>query len=260
MTNNPISIEGGLLDASVFHARHAPRYHAFNYNVFYLAVPVQRIPLLEKLKTISLKGFNLFGLLERDHGMGDAKAFGNWIPSILKRFDASFELGEVLLISLPRVLNFIFNPVSFWCCFDTDGALCAVVSEVNNTFNERHCYYSAHEDGRAIGKQDWLTAQKVFHVSPFMDVEGSYRFRFDVRPDVINIFIDYYVGGEKRLSTSLCGKRHALNDKNLLLRFFQYPFITMKVIVLIHFEAIRLALKRMRYFDKPQPPTTDISR
>lgn len=253
-------IDGGILDANVFHARHAPREHAFNYKVFYLAVPLNRIPLLQQLKTISLKGFNLFGLLERDHGMGNTKAFENWIPSILKQFNATFELGEVLLITLPRVLGFIFNPVTFWCCFDKDGALRAVVSEVNNTFNERHCYYSAHEDCRPIVKHDVLEAQKVFHVSPFMDVEGSYRFRFDVRPDAINIFIDYFVGNQKRLSTSLCGKRHALNDRNLLHRFFQYPFITLKVLALIHFEAIRLMLKRIHYFNKPLPPKTDISR
>lgn len=255
-----MTIAGGLLDAKVFHARHAPRHHAFSYDVFYLSVPLHHIPLVEKLKTLSLKGFNLFGLYERDHGLGSARVFHEWVPDILKQFKVQFEVGEVLLITLPRVLNFIFNPVSFWCCFDKDGQLRAVVSEVNNTFNERHCYLSAHADARPITKTDWLTAQKVFHVSPFMDVEGMYKFRFDVRQDAINIFIDYYVGNEKRLSTSLCGKRHALNDKNLLARFFIYPFVTLKVIVLIHFEAIRLALKRIRYFNKPQPPETEISR
>lgn len=258
--SDAVSVAGGILDANVFHARHSPRHHAFNYNVFYLAVPIRRIEELAPLKTLSLKGFGLFGLLEKDHGLGNAKAFDDWMPSILKQFNASFELGDVLLITMPRVLHFIFNPVSFWCCFDTDGKLRAVISEVNNTFNERHCYYSAHDDGREILKRDELTAQKVFHVSPFMDVEGSYRFKFDVRPDAINIFIDYFVGGEKRLSTSLCGKRHALDDRNLLVRFFQYPLITIKVIALIHFEAIRLVMKRIRYFNKPQPPSMEISR
>jgi uncharacterized protein len=253
-------IKRGILDANVFHARFTPRHHVFTYKMFYLALPLRMVNMLERFKTLSLRGFNLFGLFEHDHGMGGARAFHEWIPSILTQHGATFELGDVELITLPRVLNFVFNPVSFWCCFDAQGALRAVVSEVNNTFGERHCYLSMHEDQRGITKHDTLTAHKVFHVSPFMDVEGSYRFRFDMREDVINIFIDYFVGDEKKLATSVCGKRYDLTDANLLKRFFQYPFITIKVIALIHFQAIRLALKKIRYFNKPEPPLTEISR
>jgi DUF1365 family protein len=135
-----------------------------------------------------------------------------------------------------------------------------VLSEVCNTFGERHCYLCFHDDRRAITGDDWLRAEKVFHVSPFMDVTGHYLFRFVYREDKIGVWIDYYDAEGLMLSTAVTGKRSALTAASLLRCFFRYPLVTLKVIGLIHYQAARLLIKGLRYRSKPIPPVTEISR
>ena len=158
------------------------------------------------------------------------------------------------------MLGYVFNPVSFWFCLDMQGSLRAVLSEVCNTFGERHCYLSFHDDRRPIGNDDWLRAEKVFHVSPFMDVVGHYMFRFVYREDKIGAWIDYYDAEGLMLNTSVVGKRRPLTAHNLLTCFFRYPLVTLKVIGLIHYEAVRLCLKGIRHRTKPLPSVTEISQ
>jgi DUF1365 family protein len=120
---------------------------------------------------------NRFGLLafhDRDHGDGGADALA-WIEALLASEGVADADGEIWLHTYPRVLGYVFKPVSFWYCHRADGSLAAVVAEVNNTFGERHCYL-LDEPGLAWGRE--LRARKVFHVSPFCQVEGRYRFRF----------------------------------------------------------------------------------
>jgi DUF1365 family protein len=157
-------------------------------------------------------------------------------------------------------MGHVFNPVSFWFCLDKAGALRVVLSEVSNTFGERHCYLSFHEDRRAIVQDDWLRAEKIFHVSPFLDVTGHYLFRFAYREDKIGVWINYHDAEGLMLSTAVVGKRRPLTAANLAWCFIRYPLVTLKVVGLIHFQAVRLWLKRMRYRPKPVPPMTEVSR
>lgn len=253
-----MALENGLLIANVMHQRLLPKRHRLQYTVYYLAFPIHRVKDLA-CHLLSLGRFNLFGYRERDHGFGNLHN-ETWIRSLLVEWKISEADGEVVLVTLPRVLGYAFNPVSFWFCFDKEKHLRAVVSEVNNTFGERHCYISMHDDHRRITQDDLLDSRKVFHVSPFMEVTGHYRFRFAYREDRIGVWIDYYKDGEKLLATSVVGNRHVLNDRNLLACFFRYPLVTVKVIALIHYHALRLALKGVRYRTKPIPPAQEITR
>lgn len=249
-----------ILFAKVFHVRHAVAKHKLVHNVYYLSVPLSTLSELAKLKLLSLTKFNLFGLYEKDHGQKNIPAFHGWVEGILAEYHAPFTCADIQLITMPRVLGHVFNPVSFWCCYDEAGALRAVVAEVNNTFGERHIYLAMHEDGRVIGKDDWITSQKVFHVSPFFDIKGHYAFRFAMDKEKMAIWIDYYEAETKLLSTSVSGTYATLSDGGLLRCFFRYPLVTLMVIGLIHYHALRLALKGVAYRRKPAPPTFEVSR
>ena len=158
------------------------------------------------------------------------------------------------------MLGYVFNPVSFWLCHDRAGALRAVLAEVSNTFGEHHNYLVAHDDARPIAAGDWLSARKVFHVSPFFPVSGEYRFRFADRPERCAFRIDYEDGQGNSLVTSVSGAAQVANTAALLRAFFRYPWMTLGVMLRIHYHALRLWLKRVPFFAKPIPPAEDTTR
>jgi DUF1365 family protein len=254
-----MAITNGLLVADVAHARVRPTTNAFHYHVYYLCIPLMQRAALGGLRLLSQRGFNLFGLLARDHEV-PPDGYEPWIRGLLREWNVNSADGEIVLLTLPRVLGYVFNPVSFWFCLNRAGALVCVLSEVRNTFGERHCYLSFHDDGRAITPDEWLTSRKVFHVSPFMQVDGHYEFRFAYGEEKIGVWINHHDAQGLLLTTSLTGKRRPLTDAALLRCFFSYPMVTLKVIGLIHYQALRLIRKGIRYNRKPAPPVTEVSR
>ena len=253
-----MALNNALLIAEVSHQRLLPKKHALRYTVYYLCFPLSQMQKLAG-RFLSLSRFNLFGFYQRDHGFKPITC-ETWIRSILAEHTLTEANGEVVLLTMPRVLGYAFNPVSFWFCLDNKGALRAVLSEVRNTFGERHCYLSYHDYHRPISKDDWLESKKVFHVSPFLEIKGHYRFRFAYSEEKIGAWIDYHDGENKTLITSLVGKRHPLTDGALLRCFFRYPLVTLKVIFLIHMHALKLVLKGIRYHNKPPLNTEEITR
>ncbi len=156
-------------------------------------------------------------------------------------------------MTMPRVLGYVFNPVSFWFCHDQQGRLRAVLCEVNNTFGETHTYVCAHPDHRPIEGNDVLVGQKDFHVSPFLARTGHYTFRFKKQTERCDIWINYYdEQGKLQLATSLNGRFRALTKKTLRQAFWQHPLVTFKSIFLIHWQALKLVLKSAKYFKRPQ--------
>lgn len=252
-----MALENGLLLADVSHTRLHPKRHALSYKVYYLCFPTR---LMKELagKIISLNRFNLFSFYPRDYGFKDQRG-EDWVRNCLKEQNISEADGDIILITMPRVLGYAFNPVSFWFCLDKEHQPRAVMAEVNNTFGERHGYVCAHPDHRVIAKDDWLMSNKQFHVSPFLKVRGEYHFRFAYGEEKIGVWVDYYDEGQKVLMTSVVGKRQQLSDRKLLVYFLRYPLITLKIIALIHYHALRLILKGFRYNNKPAAPLEDIS-
>ncbi|MBU6236075.1 MAG: DUF1365 family protein, partial [Alphaproteobacteria bacterium] len=159
---------------------------------------------------------------------------------------------NVVLVTMPRVLGYVFNPVSFWLCYDEMGQLRAVLCEVNNTFGEHHDYLCVRPDKGPIGDTDTLVGSKQFHVSPFMEREGSYTFRFTCRDDALGFWIDHYdAEGKKLLVTSLVGKLHGFDDATLWRMFWRYPLVPLVAIIRIHWQALRLISKGIGYIRKP---------
>jgi DUF1365 family protein len=258
-----MALTKALLTARVMHARQRPRRHSFTYGVYYLCFSLSDIGDLPN-RLLSVDKWNLFSFYNRDHGPRDhgkreRGSLEQWMRAVLAEHEVSAD-GDITLLTLPRVLGYVFNPVSFWFCRDKAGGLRAVLSEVCNTFGERHCYLSLHDDRRPIEPQDWLKAKKLFHVSPFLDVTGHYEFRFACDDDKVNVIINYHDADGLMLATSLIGQRQPLTARTLATHFFRYPLITFKVIALIHGEALRLILKGARYRPKPPPPPIEVSR
>lgn len=247
------------LEASVFHARLRPRRNAFRYRASYLALPVSDIRPGSPSSLFSIDRANLFSLRTRDYGDGKG-APAAWIERILAEWNIPEADGETILVTMPRVFGYAFNPVNFWLCFDRDGGLRAVLSEVNNTFGERHCYLSFHDDHRAIAPEDHLRTRKIFHVSPFMDTKGEYDFRFACSRERIAITIDLLDRDGVLLSTSIGGKLHPASTSRLLRALLVNPLLPFKVIALIHYQALKLYLKKIGYFRKPLPPAVPISQ
>jgi DUF1365 family protein len=168
--------------------------------------------------------------------------------------------GDIVLMTMPRMLGYVFNPVSFWFCRDRAGAPRAVLCEVNNTFGETHCYLVHHDDNRPIEPDAWLEGRKAFHVSPFLPIEGGYRFRFRLDDEYAHVDVNYHDADGLMLATSVGGRREALDDRTVLRRFLGNPTMTLAVIVRIHWQALHLWRKRARFYRKPAPPPEFVTR
>lgn len=248
-----------LVPMQIAHARTRPRRNAFRYPACYLALPVRSIAERKGSTLFSVDRANLFSLRTSDYGDRRTPP-AQWIGEVLATFLLSEADGDITLLTLPRILGYAFNPVSFWFCFDRDGRLRVVLAEVNNTFGERHCYLCCHDDHRPIARDDELSVRKVFHVSPFMEVKGTYRFRFDCAADKITVRIDVHDAEGLILSTAMSGRPQPLTDRRLLKVFIGYPLQMLKVIALIHYQAAVLYLKGIRNYRKPAPPLAPITR
>jgi len=247
------------IDGETFHGRRGGIDNAFRYSIDYVALDPEA-PISGPALFSRNRG-NLFSLKDRDHG-GPPKAGtgAKWVRAVLRDNQLSHVTdGRLELLAQPRVLGHVFNPVSFWLCHDAADTLRVVIAEVSNTFGDRHSYLVHHDDLAPITREDTLGARKIFHVSPFMEVEGSYTFRFDIRPDKIGIFIDY--DSEKGgLFATLTGARRPLTNGAILRAAIRRPMGSRRVLGLIHWQALKLWLKGARYHVRPEPPAREISR
>ncbi len=238
-----------------FHGRKGAVTNSFCYGVDYVLLDPEtsRGPRL-----FGRNRGNLTSVHDADHGGAPGQGIGvRWARRVMT--DHDIRPARVLLLAQPRVLGHVFNPVSFWLATDADGALLAVIAEVSNTYGDRHSYLCAHDDRRPIRPADTLTATKIFYVSPFQPVEGQYQFRFDIRPDRIGIWIDY--SSEKGgVFTNLIGPRTLLTNRGIIRACLRRPFGSRRVLALIHWQALKLAIKGAKFRTRPAPPGDEVSR
>lgn len=239
---------------AVMHERHVQAHNRFIYPTAFLRLPLGRLDTLQ-VPLLGIDRPNVFAVYSRDHGARDGSPLLPWIRGVLDRHGVG-ELcdGEVVLQTMPRIFGFVFNPVSFWFCHDHARNLRVVLAEVNNTFGERHNYLVHHPDLRPIAAGDELRARKCFHVSPFFPVRGEYRFRFERQGEVHAVSVDLWDEGALRLSTRLSGRAQALDGSAMRKWLLHQPFMTLGVVARIHWQALRLALRRVSFHRKPAPP------
>ncbi len=246
---------------TTFHGRRGAVANAFRYTVDYVLLDPEAEAAGPPLFARNRRG--LFALRDADHGGPPGRGRGAaWVREVLAGH-APGVTGRILLLAQPRVLGHVFNPVSFWLCHDPAGRLRVVIAEVTNTFGDRHCYLCHRDDLAPLTREDRVAARKILHVSPFQPVAGGYRFRFDIRPDRIGIWIDYAeaeAAGGGGLIATLTGPRRPLTTGAILRSALRRPFGSRRVLALIHWQALKLWWKGAPYRVRPAPPAAEVSR
>lgn len=240
-----------LVFANVMHKRCSPKINQFLYKVFYICFDISKPNSLKQI-FFSINRFNVFSFYNKDHGNRDGKDLELWIRKILDEKNLNEQIKKIFLFTHPRIFGYVFNPVSFWFCLDVDNNLRAILFEVNNTFGQHHCYLVYNEDHSIIYEDQWFSTEKKLYVSPFFEVEGNYRFRVIFKPNKIAVWIDYFVEGQKKLLTSAISyKVKQFSSFNLIHAFWQIPVVTFKVIYLIHWQALKLFFKKIKFVSNP---------
>ncbi|MEJ8562431.1 DUF1365 domain-containing protein [Yoonia sp. GPGPB17] len=243
--------------AETYHGRRGATKNAFRYSIDYVLTDAEATPQTPAF--FSRNSGNLMSLHDRDHGGAPKQGKGAaWVRDVLATYNVT-DAVRIELLAQPRVLGHVFNPVSFWLCYDGDDTLTTVIAEVTNTFGDRHSYLCRHDDGRPITKDETLSAQKLMHVSPFQPIEGGYTFRFDIQPDIIGIWIDYSRGNGGLIAT-LTGPRKPITNGSIIKAALRRPFGSRRVLTLIHWQAIKLWWKGATFRSQPEPPTNEVSR
>ena len=241
-------INSSIYNGSVIHKRFKPKKHFFKYRVFSLFLDLSELKELNnKLNFFSLNKFNLISFYERDHGERDGSSLLEWVKNNLRRNNISTDNIKVKLLCYPRILGYVFNPLSIFFIYDNNESLVSILYEVKNTFGEQHTYVFK------IGGENKLiqnNCSKKFHVSPFIEMDCNYFFRILNPGDKLSVIIDQYDQQGKILFASQDGIRSDLTNKNLMNSYLRHPLMTFKIISAIHFEAFKLWIKGIKFVKK----------
>lgn len=248
----------GLYEGVVMHQRLRPRRHRLRYRIFQLLLDLDELPQLDRrLKLFGHNRPGLFSFLDRDHGTGEGGPLRPYVEAQLSAAGIDLMGGPVRVLCMPRVLGQVFNPLTVYFCHRADGALAAVLYEVNNTFGQRHSYLLPV--GEAGGPSVRQACRKLFYVSPFQGMDMSYA--FDLRPPGEDVFVAVRSadGSGPMLLATFRGERRELTDRAILSAFLRHPLLAAKVLLAIHWEALRIWLKGARFHRRPSPPRTPVT-
>ena len=236
-----------IYNGTVIHKRFKPKIHFFKYKVFSLLIDLSELDNLDKkIGFFSYNKFNLISFFDKDHGDRDGSSIINWVKKNLKENDVNCENIRIKLLCYPRILGYVFNPLSIFYVYDKNDKLISLLYEVKNTFGEQHTYIFKIKENNLLKHN----CEKKFHVSPFIEMNCSYFFRTLKPADKISIIIDQYQLNEKILYASQDGKRTDFTTSELIKSYLKHPLMTFKVIAAIHFEAFKLWTKGIKFIQK----------
>ena len=248
-----------LYVGEVMHRRFFPVRYRFAYRVFSLLLDIDRIDEAARATAVfSHNRFNLLSFHDADHGPRDGSPLRPWLDRTLARFGIDLEGGRVELLCFPRVLGYVFNPLSVWYCRHRDGSLRAVLLEVANTFGERHGYL-LHENGQPMAWPVRQARAKCFHVSPFVGMNADYRFRLGEPGARLEVGIRELEDHRPMLLAAQIGRAQPFTSPALLRALLGIPLLTLKVMVMIHWQALKIWLRGATFFPKPTPPREEVS-
>lgn len=244
------------MQAEISHARRGDISYSFRTHADYLLLSPEWV---STPRLMSHNRINLISFHDADHGGPRNSGSGaDWAWKQLSTVGIKPRDGRVLaLFTQPRILGYWFNPVSFWMVIE-GNALLAVIAEVNNTFGQRHSYLLLSPDGTPISPAVHLVARKVFHVSPFQDVDGEYYFSFSLTSDRLVIKINQ-VNAMDGVDTAVRGELHRLRSLDIVKSALRRPGGALRVVGQIYWHALQLKLKGARYRKLPAPPDTEIT-
>lgn len=246
-----------LYTGTVVHQRFRPKPHRLRYRMAQLLVDIDEVDALAgRLRLFSRNRFNLIAFHDRDYGDRSGSDLRGQIEALLRTAGIDFDGGPIRLLTMPRILGHVFNPISTWFCHARDGRLCATVYEVTNTFGDRHFYaIRADADTGAVHQ----SCDKALYVSPFMDMDMRYDFALKPPGEAVSLTVTGSDPGGKLIVASFAGKRQALDDRALLGLLLGLPLLTLRVVAGIHWEALKLWMKGIGVRRHPEPPETTVT-
>jgi DUF1365 family protein len=247
-----------LYSGKVAHKRLRPKVHALKYRAFWMLFDLDELPTLSRsLRLFGHNSFSLLSFYDRDHGDSSGRPLRRQIETHLEEAGIETDAGPIRLLCMPRILGYVFNPISIYFCYRRDGSPSAILYEVNNTFGQRHSYLIAVEPG--AGRTISQNCPKRLYVSPFNDMDLSYAFKVQPPEASVTVGVDVLDTKGLMLTTSLSGKRQELSDAAIASTFARHPLLTLKVIIAIHWEALQLWLKGMKITERPPRPDLPVT-
>ena len=232
-----------IYNGEVTHTRFKPVRHFLKYKTFSLLIDLDEINLLDKsIGIFSHNKFNIFSFYDKDHGDRDGGNLKDWVISNLNKFQIKENITNIKVLCYPRILGYVFNPLSIFYCYEKDK-LVAIFYEVKNTFNEQHTYIFKIKNNEEIIQK----CRKKFYVSPFMDMETYYNFKLLNPNDKLSVFIKQTDADGTILTATQTGDKKVFSFKQLAINFLKYPLMTIKIIGSIHYEALLLWKKGAIY-------------
>ena len=237
-----------IYNGTVIHKRFKPKIHYFKYKVFSLLLDLSELDYLSKqIKFFSHNKFNLVSFYEKDHGNRDGSSLVSWVKKNLEDNNINTEKVKIKLLCYPRILGYVFNPLSVFYIYNESEKLVSILYEVKNTFGEQHTYIFKVDNDQNLYQHN---CSKKFHVSPFIEMNCKYFFRLLKPGEKISVIIDQYQTDEKILYASQDGQRVDFNTKELIKSYLKHPLMTFKIISAIHFEAFKLWIKGIKIIKK----------
>ncbi len=237
-----------IYTGQVIHKRFKPKEHIFNYKVFSLLIDLSELNKLEnELTFFSYNKFNILSFYDIDHGPRDGTSLTSWVKKNLNSNKINSENIKIKLLCYPRVWGYVFNPLSIFFVFDKKSNLISILYEVKNTFGEQHTYiFKINNENQILEHY----CNKKFHVSPFIEMDCSYSFKILKPENKLSVVINQNDKEGKLLFASQDGIKKELNNRNLLFSYLSHPLMSFKIIGAIHFEALKLWLKGIKFVKK----------
>ena len=246
-----------IYNGNVIHKRFKPKEHFFKYSVFSLFIDLAELNEIEKkINFFSYNKFNLISFFDIDHGPRNGSSIEDWVKQNLQGIGISNKQVKIRLLCYPRIFGYVFNPLSIFFVYDENDHLISILYEVKNTFGEQHTYVFKTEKGRNLIEN---SCNKKFHVSPFIEMECKYYFKILIPENKLSVIINQSDDTGKLLYASQDGIKKKLNSKNLILSYITHPLMTFKIIGAIHYEALKLWLKGIKFVKKKLKIKNNIS-
>ena len=267
LTPSPSSEAAVLYSLRVMHRRRIAPLYRFVYKIFSVLFDIDRLDeLARRRKLFSHNRFNVLSVHDKDHGRGEVGGLRRWAEEICATQGIALDGGRIRLLAQPRLFGWAFNPVSFWYCEHAEGSLRAVIAEVRNTFGEKHSYLLSAASlsegasaGAALPYGVELQKEKCFHVSPLFDLVGRYHFTFDEPGDKFRVLLNETREGAPLIDTAMVGTAKPFSDAVILRQALAMPVQALKVLVGIHWQALKIWLRGARFHQKPKPPSAEVT-